>query len=54
MTVRNSALIDPDKGVFTVLGLVALRLTGPYLWHSEDRSYALTSHENHDLLLNIL
>jgi hypothetical protein len=36
MKIRNSALIDPDKGVFTVLKLVALRLTGPYLWHSED------------------
>ena len=36
MAVRNSDLIDAEKGVFSVLGLVALRLGGPYWWNGED------------------
>jgi len=34
--VRNSELVDPTNGLFTVLGLVSLHLGGPYWWHSED------------------
>lgn len=32
MSVRNSELIDPERGVYSVLGLVAFSLPGPYLW----------------------
>ena len=35
-TVSNSDLIDPDQGVFSVLGLVALRLDAKYCWQGED------------------
>ena len=34
--VQNAALVDSKHGVFSVLGLVSLRLGGPYLWHGED------------------
>jgi len=36
MKIKNSELIDPERGIFSVLGLVALRLSGPYLWNSCD------------------
>lgn len=32
----NSELIDPDQGVFSVLGIIALRLVGPYCWIYKD------------------
>ena len=33
---RNSELIDEQVGRFSVLGLVTLRLAGPYFWQSVD------------------
>lgn len=36
MTIQNSDLIDPEQSVYSVLGLVAFRLTGPYWWHCKD------------------
>lgn len=36
MAVRNSKLIDPEKGVFSVLDLVTVQPPGTYMWHSED------------------
>jgi hypothetical protein len=39
MAVCNSNLIDPEQGVFSVLGLVAFRLSGlggHYFWQCED------------------
>lgn len=36
MPVKNCKMEDGEKGIFSVLGLVAVRITGPYWWHSED------------------
>ncbi|MBK6630056.1 MAG: hypothetical protein IPG33_02895 [Betaproteobacteria bacterium] len=36
MANRNSTLIDSDRGLFSILRLVKLRLPGPYLWQGED------------------
>lgn len=34
--LNNSELVDPQAGIFSVLGLVTCRLAGPYLWQSVD------------------
>jgi hypothetical protein len=34
--VKNCKLVDPDRGLFNVLDLAYLRLTGPWWWESED------------------
>lgn len=36
MSIENSKLLDADQGLFSVLGLVTLRLIGPFLWRFED------------------
>lgn len=36
MEIQNSELIDPEQGIFSILGLVTLRLGGPYWWQTED------------------
>jgi len=36
VSIANSELLDADHGLFSVLGLVSLRLIGPYLWRFED------------------
>ena len=34
--LHNRKLIDSRKGIFTILGLLSLRLPGQWWWHSED------------------
>ena len=33
---RNSELIDPERAIFGINGLLSLRLPGSWWWHSED------------------
>jgi hypothetical protein len=36
VALKNSKLLDPDKGLFSVLELVAIQLAGSYWWNGED------------------
>ena len=36
MPIRNSDLVDPERGLFSILGLVAVRLDESHWWQSED------------------